>query len=256
MIRIPQRGSSNRVQRSIAQGNASGHRQVAPGTATTLDAALQSLSDRLERMFSAVDEQLTDTVNALVSGDAALASKIRTGDRTIDALELENGEHCLQILEEHRPGGNALRTVLAALRVGSSLERVGDQCKNVAKAIPVATPVNGWLTQTGIIDIADATRQILLSAHDAYSSLDRLKARQVLAFDRQVDRAYRDALDAIVMLGQSNPGRPEALLYLAAICKSIERIGDHAKSIARNVVFVIEGNDIRYGQVRAEQASS
>ena len=218
-------------------------------------AELQNLHARLNVMFDRVDEQLADTVNALVLADQALAVEVRTRDRTVDAMELEHDRHCIHILNTYRPQHTALRTVIAALRISANLERIGDQCKNVCKVVPDIGSLPSWQSRTSVLDIADAARRIMRSARDAFAQQDRLMARQVLAYDRQVDRAYRDGFAAIAALGPSNGSYPVAILHLAAISKSLERIADHAKSIARHVVYFVDSVDIRYGSLQAPDSA-
>ena len=206
-------------------------------------------------MFDRVDEQLADTVNALATADHVLASKVRDRDREVDAMELENDQHCIRILDSLQPTDMALRTVIASMRISSSLERVGDQCKNTCKAVSGIGAVAGWQSSTNILDIADAARNIMHRARDAFVHQDRLKARQVLAYDRQVDRAYREAFAAIAVLSPRNGSGSEALLHLGTVTKSLERIADHAKTIARCVVYFVEGTDIRYSAL-AETVSA
>ena len=206
-------------------------------------------------MFDRVDEHLADTVNALSSGDLALAATVRMLDRDVDAMELSHGRRCTHILESYQPTGVALRTVIATMRISSSLERVGDHCKNVCKAIPAVSQLPRWQSNTPTLDLADAARTSIRNVRNAFADQNRLAARQVLAFDRQVDRGYREALVSIAALGEQNSAHYEALLHLASVCKSLERVADHAKSIARSVVYLVEGIDIRYGSVRQASAA-
>jgi len=213
---------------------------------TVVEQAIRQLRARLGDMFDRLDEQLADTVNALASSDQALAQEVRAGDAKIDALALENDHHCVEVLDTCQPQGAALHVVIASMRIGSSLERIGDQCKNACKALPEVSEITGWESSTDVLDIADAARRSLRAARDAFADHDRIKARQVLAYDRQIDRAYRETLDTIAAFGDTGNTRPRALINLASISKSFERIADHAKSIARSVVYALEGVDIRY----------
>ncbi len=208
--------------------------------------SIRQLHAGLSDMFDMVDEQLADTVNALVTADRSLAEAVRARDKQVDAMERDHDAQCFRILNSSQPQDKQLRMVIAALRISSHLERIGDLCKNVCKATPRLDDHTGWRSDTYIMDLADAARRIVRAARDAFAGRDRLKARLVLAYDRQVDRAYRETLatlEAKRPVGDSGAG---TLLYLATISKALERIADHAKSIARCVVYFVEGTDIRY----------
>ena len=211
-----------------------------------LDIALKALRIRLALMFDLLDEQLAETVNALVTNDLVSAREVREADEKIDALALENDFHCFHILNNFQPQNSALYGVIAAMRIGSNLERIGDLCKNICKKIPEIGESNGWHSTTNILDIADAARKMVRSARDAFANQNRLQARQVLAYDRQIDRAYREVLHDIVAFSNQNTLTPIVVVHLASVSKSFERMADHAKSIARSVVYAIEGKDIRY----------
>lgn len=211
-----------------------------------LDAAIEDVFSLVGTMFDHVDEQLADTVNALFTQDTQLAWRVRTADRTIDALELEIDQACETILEDKHPEGAHLRRVIAAMRINADLERIGDLSKNVAKRVGLLHTSRLWQSETQILDMADTVRVIVRQARNAFVECDRLKARQVLALDRRIDRAYRDIVDIIIGLCQAHPQEAPALVHLVALSKAMERIADHAKSIARSVVYYIEGVDIRH----------
>ena len=225
----------------------------------TLDHEVKAVFDLLFEMFDRVDEQLVDTVNAMFSGDLRLAQRVREVDRKVDALELKIDRGCQYILEAYHPEGAALHKVIAAMRITADLERIGDLCRNVAKKVPSLEKSALWRSQTHVIDMADAARAIVREAREAFIQQDRLKARQVLAFDRQVDRAYREVIETIIALCRAHPEHAEVLVHLVTMSKALERIADHAKSIARSVVFFIDGVDIRHQKVQraaGEMASS
>lgn len=213
-----------------------------------LDAAIEDVFVLVGTMFDHVDEQLADAVNALFTQDAQLAWRVRTTDRTIDALELEIDQACETILGTHHPEGVHLRRVIAAMRINADLERIGDLSKNIAKKVGLLNEFHLWRSETQFLDMADTVRVIVRKARDAFAECDRLKARQVLALDRRVDRAYRDIVDTIIRLCQAHPQEAPALVHLVTLSKAMERIADHAKSIARSVVYYIEGIDIRHPQ--------
>ena len=200
----------------------------------------------ISRMFDLVDEQLADAVNVLITGDTELAAKVRKMDRQVDLLELEADAHCEKLLEERNAHGIDLRRVLAATRMAAELERIGDLCKNVAAHAIHLEDRDHWRSQTHIIEIADSVRSIVRIARESLSNNDRLTARQVSALDRQVDRAYRELTETIIQQCKTHPDAAATLIRINSIGKLLERIADNAKSIAKWVVYIVEGVDLRH----------
>ena len=212
----------------------------------TLEHEVKVVFNLLCEMFDRVDEQLADAVNALCAGDARLAQRVRETDRKVDALELKIDWGCEYILGTFHPEEEALRKVIAAMRINADLERIGDLCKNVAKKVSYLQQSTLWRSQTHIIDMADAVRAIVREAREAFIQQDRLKARQVLAYDRQVDRAYREVIEAIIALCSAHPEHAEALVHLITMSKALERIADHATNIAEDVIYLVDGEIARH----------
>lgn len=200
----------------------------------------------VEEMFDRVDTQMANVINALLTGDTELAEHVRFTDKKIDELELQIDEMCENILQICHQQGRQLREVLAVMRINNNLERIGDLCRNLAKKVEmIATPV-AWQSDTHLPEMADAVRLLVCQARDSFMEKNRLKARQILAKDRQIDRAYRATLQRIIDMSQDYPRDTGVFIHLAAINKMLERIADHAKNIARSVVYLIEGVDIRH----------
>ena len=216
----------------------------------TIDTAISLLGE----MFDRVDEQLANAVNALYNADVQLATHVRLLDRQVDALELQIDGACAAVLDSRHVAGDRLRIVIAAMRITADLERIGDLCKNVAKTVSFLCDWNLWQSETQIFDMADTVRAVVRMAREAFVQRSPLKARQVLALDRRVDRAYRSTIETIITLCASHPTRAEALVHLVTLSKAFERIADHAKSIARSVVYLVTGVEIRHQLRRPHNA--
>lgn len=208
----------------------------------------------LGEMFDCVDEQLANAVNALYNSDVHLARHVCLSDRRVDELELQIDGACAAILDSAHVEGDRLRMIISAMRITADLERIGDQSKNVAKSVSFLCGWNVWQSETQIFDMADTVRAVVRMARDAFVERHPLKARQVLALDRRVDRAYRSTTQTIIKLCALYPDQAEALVHLVTLNKAFERLADHAKSIARSVVYLVVGTDIRHQQRRPDAA--
>ncbi len=215
---------------------------------------ISTIISLLGEMFDCVDEQLANAVNALYNSDVHLARYVCLSDRRVDELELQIDGACAAILDSEHVEGDRLRMVISAMRITADLERIGDQSKNVAKSVSFLCDWNMWQSETQIFDMADTVRAVVRMARDTFVERHPLKARQVLALDRRVDRAYRSTTQTIIKLCALYPGQAEALVHLVTLSKAFERIADHAKSIARSVVYLVVGTDIRHQQRRPDTA--
>ena len=197
-------------------------------------------------MFDLVDEQLSSATNALVSGDTRLINDVLVLDKRVDRMELKIDHACETLLARSSLTLVDVQELIAAMRVNGELERIGDLCKKVIRAVCMFPPAHIWLDEIDMINLADAVRRILRLTCNALLRCDRLGARQVLAYDLQVDRAWRKIPPIVATLCQRHPNYTEALIQIVMVGKSLERIADHAKSIARSIIYAVEGTDIRH----------
>lgn len=213
---------------------------------SAVDNAIQDVFRLVARMFDLVDEQLADAVNVLMSGSEDLALQVRKLDKEVDTLELAIDAECERILGAGSLQGSIVCKAIAAMRMTADLERMGDQCKNVATGAIRLQDFASWRSDTCIVEMADAVRSMVRATREALSNGDRLAARKVMALDLRVDRAYRDLIADIIRLCEANPDKARSMVHLAFIGKFLERIADNAKSVAKSIVYSVEGIDIRH----------
>lgn len=215
-----------------------------------LDDEINILRSLLLEMTDLVDEQFADALNALLSRDTELAQQVRRRDDEVDALELKIDRQCERILALHQPVADDLRMLIIAVKINTDLERIGDHAKNIAKNTPHVEHAPEALAVTRLDEMADSARRMLREVQDAFQRRDRLKAREVVAQDQQVDRLHQENFRALVAFGQQHPDQIEAVAHLITASKALERISDHAKNIAESVVFLIEAVDIRHRKLQ------
>jgi phosphate transport system protein len=210
-----------------------------------LEDELQLLRRLLLEMTDLVDAQLADALNALLEHDETLAETVADRDRQVDALELEIDRQCERILALHAPVAADLRMLITAVKVNTDLERIGDHCRNLARNTPHVPDTSDLFEHTAIPEMADISRAMLHRVQEAFLKQDRLLARKVIASDMQVNRLHTETFEALVAQSQSHPEHASAVAHLISVSKALERIADHVKNIAGNVVFLIEGIDLR-----------
>ncbi len=211
-----------------------------------LDDELAVLRQLLSDMSELVEAQVADAINAVSGNDLDLAQEVRARDDEVDRLELEVDEQCERILALFTPVAVDLRLIIAAVKVNTDLERIGDHAKNIAKHVCQADFSIRPPTGAHLQAMADEARWMLRSAHESFFRKDHVLAREIVAHDQRVDRMYKEMLDA---LSDTAPDHVDKIVHLVHMGKSIERIADHAKSIGKIVVFLVEGVDIRHRSV-------
>lgn len=209
---------------------------------SAFDRELEGVQAQVMKMGGLVEKALLDAAEALELRDEALAEKVRAGDRAIDGLEEIIQTECARIIAQRSPAASDLRTVLTVMRLASALERAGDYAKNLAKRSLVlmqAAPVG---TASGTIRrMARLVVQQLSDALDAYIARDAVKAREVRLRDEEIDQMYGGLFRQLLTHMLEDPRTITASMHLHFIAKNIERVGDHATSIAEQVIYLVEG---------------
>ena len=213
---------------------------------STLDRELRSLRSLIVDMANRVDEQFADAINALLQGDEDLADEVVARDDEVDQLELKIDQQCERILALHAPVAADLRTLITAVKMNTDFERIGDHCRNLSHNTSHLRGARELLLETNLPKMADMSRSMLRDVESAFLNRDRLKARQVIARDLQINRLHADNFEMLVDKCRTGHEQSEAIAHLLTASKALERISDHTKNIAQSIVFMIEGTDIRH----------
>jgi phosphate transport system protein len=207
---------------------------------------LEVLQQRLLSMGGLAEDRMCDAVKAVVHRDAAVAKRVLTGDEPINALHIEIDDRCVKLLALHQPVAADLRAVVAAVKINSDLERVGDLAVNIAEA------TNRYLQHAPVkplIDIprmGDIAQHMLRDALDAFVRRDVQLAEAVLAQDDQLDALKTQIFRELLTFMLATPETIEPALDLILISRHLERIGDHATNIAEDVIFMVSARDVRH----------
>lgn len=213
-----------------------------PHIVSSFDKDLEAVQAQVMKMGGLVEKALLEAVEALEMRDQVLAELVRAGDAAIDALEEQIQGECARILALRHPAATDLRTVLTVMRMAGALERSGDYAKNLAKRSLVlmeVAPVSD--AAGGIRRMAKAVVSMLSDALDAYIARDAAKAAEVRLRDAEVDQMYNALFRQFVTYMLEDPRTITACMHLHFIAKNIERVGDHATSIAEQVIYLVEG---------------
>lgn len=211
-----------------------------------LERDLDRLKHAISRMAARVEEVIFLATQALTHHDAAAARRAVACDEAIDALENESQEECLKILALHQPVAGDLRRVGAVMLISTDLERMGDLAVSIAeRATVLARPPYTPLPSNLEAMTARASRMVRKSL-DAFVNDDAAMAKATIKLDDEVDADNVAAIAEILALMKRHPDHIEPGLALFTVVRNVERIADHAVSIAEDVVYLVEGAVLRH----------
>jgi phosphate transport system protein len=218
--------------------------------------ALDELRVRLLAMGGLAEERLRVAVRALVDRNHEELADLVAGDSRINDLQIEIDNRCFTLLALYQPVASDLRTVVSALKINADVERIGDLAVNIGEV------AQRYLQHRPVKPLIDLPRMVKLAlkmfreALDAFVSRDVSLAHTVLEQDDWLDalkeQIFREVLT--YMLGDSRTIEPGIDLILMA--RHLERVGDHATNIAEDVIFIVEGRDVRHGSPRQITATN
>lgn len=211
--------------------------------ASAFDRDLEGVQALVLKMGGLVEAALSDAAAALETRDEALAEQVRNGDAAIDALEEQVNSECVRLIALRAPAASDLRTVLTVMKIAASLERCGDYAKNLAKRSMVLAQMHSIDGAAG--SIRRMSRQVglmLKDALDAFIARDVGLATSVLQQDREIDQMYTALFREFLTHMMEDPRNITACMHLHFIAKNIERVGDHATTIAEQVIYLATGS--------------
>ena len=189
-----------------------------------------------------VVEQLDRALEALQQRDSELASLVIADDDRVDGRYLEVHQGILSLLALQAPVAGDLRVVAALLHVIKHAERMGDQCVNIAKLIPLVgnePPVVPELLDK-VLQMGVATRAEVVEAKLAFRERDVAMARDLARQDREVNRLNKEVFHGAVAAGDESDRREWAMV-MTMVARALERVGDNAVGVGEQVIFVETG---------------
>jgi phosphate transport system protein len=210
------------------------------------DADLNEIRAKLLEMGGKVEQMIADAMKALVERNAELATRTIASDHEINRLEVAIDERCLEVLALRQPTARDLRFITLALKIVTDLERIGDQCRNIAKR---AQELNDLPPLTPYIDLprmAGLAAAMVTEALDAFVRGDDELAYAVCQRDSEVDLLNEELQRELMTYMIADPGSISRAIKVTAIAKCLERIADHATNVAEMVIFMVKGKDVRH----------
>lgn len=207
---------------------------------------LQRLKERLLEMGELATSRIDRAVSGLTSRDPVILGDVIQGDESINALQIELDDRCFKLLALRQPMATDLRLIMSTTRITSDLERVGDLAVNVAEA---AARYIQYPPVKPLIDLpkmSEFAQQMLRDALSSFVSGEVSLASDVLKRDDALDDLKRQVFQDLLTYMLNNPDLVAPALDLVLISRHLERVGDHATNIAEDIIFLVEGRDVRH----------
>ncbi|OFW01549.1 MAG: phosphate transport system regulatory protein PhoU [Acidobacteria bacterium RIFCSPLOWO2_02_FULL_68_18] len=207
---------------------------------------LELVLARLLEMGGLAEARVRDAVQGLVSRDPALIAKVMRGDEPLNRLHIEIDERSVRLLALHQPMATDLRAIVAAVKINTDLERVGDLAVNIAEAAERYASHPPVKKLIDIPHMGQVAQAMLRDALDAFVRRDTRLAQQVLDEDDTLDGLKTQVFRELLTYMLQDPSTVEPALDLVLVSRHLERIGDHATNIAEDVIFMVSAQDVRH----------
>jgi len=207
---------------------------------------LEQLNTKLLEMSSLVESAIQRSISAVIHKDRSAADEVFRNEARVNAIEIEVDEFAVTLLALQQPMAADLRLIVAALKINTDLERMGDLAVNIAQRArslmeePVIKPM------IDMPHIAGLVQSMVRKALDAFVTRDPELARSVLASDDAVDNMRTACYHELVSFMEKDPRNIKPALDLLAVTRNLERIADHSTNIAEDVLFLVKGVDVRH----------
>ena len=218
------------------------------------DEELGRLRTHVLQMGGMVETQVSSAIEAYSSGEVASVKSIVEADRKINDLEKAIDDDCAHIIAKRQPAASDLRLVFGISKIVTDLERAGDEAKKIAKGVRRIYEAGHLPSQygIGIRHLAEAALNLVRQSLDAFARLDVTLAQSVIKADSEVDTEFKSIIRQLITHMMEDPRTITTSIEIISIARAIERIGDHAKNVAEQVVFIVEGRDIRHTKEKAQ----
>jgi phosphate transport system protein len=214
------------------------------------DSELSAISTRVLEMGGLVESQVARAVEALTRLDGDTADDVARIEERVNAMEVEIDRDLSSIIARRQPTARDLRLLIAVSKTIGNLERVGDEGARIARTVQ-------RLLRSGVLlpsrlPFDDLTFEAQLAtasmrrALDAFARLDAQLALQVIKEDNAIDTEFDGLMRKLITFMMEDPRTISLSIDLVFVAKAIERVGDHAKNLAEQVIYVVKGTDVRH----------
>ena len=220
---------------------------------TQFDAELSGISTRVLEMGGMVESQVARAIYALTHFSGEVASDVLMTEERVNTLEMDIDRDLSSIIARRQPTARDLRLLIAISKTIANLERVGDEAARIART--VQRLINSGVSTRMRLPVNDLAYESELAvaqlrkALDAFARLDVDKAIEVLKQDDMIDQEFEGLLRKLITFMMEDPRTISSSIDLVFVAKAIERVGDHAKNLAEQIIYIVKGTDVRHNPI-------
>jgi phosphate transport system protein len=215
------------------------------------DIDLETVRSRVLEMGGLVESQILAAIDGLTTGDIRALDAVVADDHRVNALEVSIDTECSQLIARRQPTAGDLRMVLAIIKIVTDLERIGDEAAKIARmgkqsydrARMPSAPI------AAVKHVGDIALGMLRKALDALARLDPVLAATIVREDFAIDEEFHAIVRQLITFMMEDPRTISQSLEILWIAKAVERIGDHSKNMAEQVIYIVKGTDVRHTTV-------
>lgn len=211
---------------------------------------LNNLKEQILEMGSVVEDMIARSVKALTERDSHIAEEVIQKDPKANQLELAIDNLCLKLLALRQPAASDLRFITIGLRATKDLERMGDLAVNIAQHALALNKEPQLKPYADLPKMAAKAQDMVKNALDAFVKRDAEAAQKVCEVDDEVDDLNDKIFNELIKLMEQDSKAALRGTHLILVSRQLERIADHATNIAEEVIFMVQGRDIRHGGMR------
>lgn len=217
-------------------------------TSKQFDADLEDIRSRVLQMGGLVETQIVAAIEGLTTGGEELISRVIDTERRVNNNEKEIDDAIVHVVARRQPAASDLRLIMGVSKIVTDLERIGDEAEKIAR---MARQIygRGALTIPRSIDVRQTGHKaamMLRRVLDAMARLDAAEADKIIAEDKLIDTEFRAIVRQLITYMMEDPRTISTALDIVWAAKAIERVGDHCKNIAEQVIYIVYGTDVRH----------
>lgn len=227
-----------------------------PHTVRAFDAELNALNQKIARMGGLAETQLGNAIQALALGDLGLAAQVVAGDDAVDTTEESVNEMVVRMLALRQPVADDLRLVMSSLKVSGALERMADHAAGIAHRVAILKDHAPPGAVKSVARLGGLVLELLKDSLDAYTNRDTDRAVRVWERDEEVDALYSSLFRELLTYMMEDPRNIAPCSHLLFVAKNLERIGDHATSVAEVTHYIATGQRLGRGRPKGDTTAT
>jgi len=212
------------------------------------DVDLEKLRSHMLQMGGLIESQILAAIEGFYSGDIKALEQVIENDRRVNGYEVNIDIECSHIIARRQPAASDLRMIMGVSKAVTDLERVGDEAKKIA-VVSKQIHESGRLQVPRLVDVrrtGGIVVGMLRKALDAFARLDSVAAAEVIRDDAAIDEAFRGMMRQLITFMMEDPRTITTALEIVWVARALERMGDHSKNMAEQVIYIVKGTDVRH----------